>query len=119
MTMTERGDKKVMLRTWRKPLVVLVNARTRSGKEVVSHALRVHHRATIVGERTAGAVLAGQLMSLSNGDQLFLAVSDVDVDGVRLEGIGVPVDVEIKDDVRFAAGKDPQLERAFDIAATK
>ena len=119
MTMTERGDKKLVLRSWRKPLVVLVNGRTRSGKEIVSQALRVHHRATIVGERTAGAVLAGQLMSLSNGDQLFLAVSDVDVDGVRLEGVGVPVDVEIKDDVRFAAGKDPQLERAFEIAATK
>jgi carboxyl-terminal processing protease len=119
MTLTSRGDKKLALRTWRKPLVVLVNGRTRSGKEVVSQALRVHHRATIVGERTAGAVLAGSLYPLSNGDALFLAVSDVDVDGVRLEGVGVPVDVEVKDDVRFAAGKDPQLERALDIAATK
>jgi carboxyl-terminal processing protease len=46
-------------------------------------------------------------------------VSDVDLEGVRLEGVGVPVDIEIKDDVRFAAGRDPQLERALDIAATK
>jgi C-terminal processing protease CtpA/Prc len=36
------------------------------------------------------------------------------VDGKRLERIGVEPDIEVTFDVRFAAGKDIQLERAKD-----
>src|SRR5262245_13534689 len=45
---------------WRKPLFVLINEGSRSGKEVVSFALQKHRRATLVGTRTAGAVIAGK-----------------------------------------------------------
>jgi len=34
------------------------------------------------------------------------------IDGKRLEGVGVGPDVEVPFDIRFAAGKDIQLERA-------
>ena len=38
----------------------------------------------------------------------------VAVDGKRLEGVGVEPDVKVPFDIRFAGGKDVQLERAKD-----
>jgi carboxyl-terminal processing protease len=98
---------------WRKPLAVLVDGGTRSGKELVSRALQRHKRAVLVGERTAGAVVAGQVLPLSDGSMLFLAVQDILVDGERLEGVGVKPDVEIPAALPFASGKDPQLDGAL------
>jgi len=89
-----------------------------SGKEMVAFALKRHKRATLVGQRTAGAVLAGAPLFLSNGDLLYLAVMDVEVEGVRLEGTGVDVDVEVPDVLPYAEGKDPQLDKALDVAAS-
>jgi carboxyl-terminal processing protease len=112
------GQRSTRISTWRKPVVLLVNGNSRSGKEMVAFALKRQKRATLVGQRTAGAVLAGAPVPLSNGDLLYLAVADVEVEGVRLEGTGVPVDVEVPEALAYAAGKDPQLEKALDVAAS-
>jgi carboxyl-terminal processing protease len=104
---------------WKKPLVLLVNGNSRSGKELVAHALRTHRAATLVGEHTPGAAMAGRPFVLADGSLLYLAVQDVQVDGVRLEGRGVPVDVEVPAALPYAAGKDPQRERALDVAAER
>ncbi|MFP2923744.1 S41 family peptidase [Pyxidicoccus sp. 3LG] len=118
-TSIDRAGKRVTrATTWRKPVVLLVNGNSRSGKEMVAQAMKKHGRGTLVGQRTAGAVLAGTPLRLSNGDLLYLAVSDVEVDGMRLEGRGVPVDVEVPDALPYAAGKDPQLDKALDVAAS-
>ena len=109
------GQKTVWSPTWRKPLAVLIDGGTRSGKEVVSRALQRHKRAILVGERTAGAVVAGQPHLLADGSLLFLAVHDVDVDGERLEGVGVKPDVQVPAGLEFAEGRDPQLERALEV----
>ncbi len=92
-------------------------ANSRSGKELVAFAMKQRAMATLVGERTAGAVLSGSPVTLSNGDMLYLAVMDGAIDGTRLEGVGVGVDVEVPDSLPYAAGKDPQLEKAVDVAA--
>jgi carboxyl-terminal processing protease len=110
------GKRTVFSSAWRKPLVALVDGGTRSGKEVVARALQRHRRAVLVGERTAGAVLAGQPFLLSDGSLLFLAVEDVLVDGERLEGVGVKPDVAVAAELPFAEGRDPQLARALDVA---
>ena len=112
------GRRNTRSTTWRKPVVLLVNGNSRSGKEMVAFALKKHKRATLVGQRTAGAVLAGAPIRLSNGDLLYLAVADVEVEGARLEGTGVPADVEVQDALPYAAGKDPQLDKALDVAAS-
>ncbi|WP_163994128.1 S41 family peptidase [Pyxidicoccus caerfyrddinensis] len=112
------GQRNTRATTWRKPVVLLVNGNSRSGKEMVAFALKKHKRATLVGQRTAGAVLAGAPLFLSNGDLLYLAVMDVEVEGVRLEGTGVDVDIEVPDALPFAEGKDPQLDKALDVAAS-
>ena len=102
---------------WRKPVYILINGGTRSGKEVVSHALREQGRATLIGTRTAGALLGGRCFLLSDRSLLYLAVSDFLVNGNRLEGVGVSPDVEVPDNLEYAAGADPQLDEALDLAA--
>lgn len=111
------GGRTVWSAGWRKPVVVLVDQGTRSGKEMVAHNLQKHRRAMIVGERSAGAVLAGQILPLSDGSLLYLAVQDILVDGERLEGPGVKPDVLVPPELPYAEGRDPQLERALDVAA--
>jgi carboxyl-terminal processing protease len=102
---------------WRKPLFVLINGGTRSGKEVVAYAIQKHRLGTLVGERTAGAVVGGRCFLLPDRSLLFLAVMDVRVDGERLEGRGVVPDVPVADRLPFADGADPQLQKALELAA--
>jgi carboxyl-terminal processing protease len=104
-------------RAWERPVVLLVDGTTRSGKEVVAFAFRSQGRGPVVGERTAGAVLGGQPFVLQDGSLLMLAVADVTVDGERLEGVGVEPDLEVPRDLRADVGRDPQLEAALDAAA--
>jgi carboxyl-terminal processing protease len=112
-----QGSRVVWSGAWHKPVVVLVDSGTRSGKEMIARALQRHGRAAIVGERSAGAVVAGQPFPLSDGSLLFLAVQDALVDGERLEGVGVKPDVLVPSALLYAEGRDPQLERALDVAA--
>src|SRR5713226_3487232 len=99
----------------RKPAVLLVNGGTRSGKETIAYGAKKHRMARLVGERTAGAYLAGGPFCLSDGSLLVLAMSEGRVDGERLEGRGVAPDIEVPFDFRYTAGKDPQLERAREL----
>ena len=101
---------------WRKPLVLLVDGGSRSGKEVVAYAVRKHRLGTLVGRTTSGSVVGGRLFPTAGG-LLYLAVVDLLIDGERLEGVGVPVDVEVQDQLPYAEGADPQLETALDVAA--
>ena len=110
------GHRSDFAASWRKLLVVLVDGGSRSGKEMVARAFQRSHRAVIVGERTAGAVVAGQPFLLADGSLLFLAVEDVRIDGERLEGSGVQPDVAVPAPLPYADGADPQLERALEAA---
>jgi carboxyl-terminal processing protease len=101
---------------WRKPLVLLVDEGTRSGKEMVAAAVKEHGLGRIVGRRTGGAVLAGRCTKVADAGLLFLAVADVRVNGQRLEGVGVAPDVEVPDDLPYAQGADRALDAAVDEA---
>jgi len=46
-----------------------------------------------------------------------MAVEDAAVDGERVEGTGVAPSIEVPFDVRYAAGKDPQLDKAIAVLA--
>jgi carboxyl-terminal processing protease len=111
------GKERIWPASWHKPVVLLTNGDTRSGKEIVAFEFRKHSIGPIVGERTAGAFLAGRPISLSDGSLLYIAVERCEVDGVALEGNGVRPTVEVTDVLFYAAGADPQLERALDLAA--
>jgi carboxyl-terminal processing protease len=88
----ERNGKNGQTRAtgYNKPLVVLVNGGTRSAKEMLAWTLQRSGRATLIGQNTAGAVLASQGQPIANGRFfLLLAVTDLTLDGERLEGRGV------------------------------
>jgi len=116
VTMVDRdGDVAVSNVKWRKPVVMLVNGGTRSGKEILAYGFKKYGLGEVIGTRTAGAVLAGRAFLLSDGSLLLLAVADVRVDGQRLEGVGVTPTIEVPFTVEYAQGKDPQLQRAIEL----
>jgi carboxyl-terminal processing protease len=121
MTMDGRRDRDdhIFNAKWRRPAVALVNGGTRSGKEVLTYGFKKYGYGEVVGTRTAGALLAGRTFYLSDGSLLLIAVSDVAVDGDRLEGRGVDPTIEVPFDLRYAAGADPRLDRAVEVLARK
>lgn len=114
---TRDGERLVWTPSWKKPLVLLIDGGSRSGKEVVARAVQRHRLGVLVGERTAGAAVGGRPYFLSDGSLLYLAVQDFLSDGERLEAIGVTPDVEVAAPLPWAAGADPQLDRALEVAA--
>lgn len=99
---------------WNRPVALLTNSGSTSGKELFTYGFKKLHLGKIVGETTAGAVLAGRIFLLSNGDALYLAVADVIVDGKRLEGVGVKPDIAVQREIVDAAAGDPQLDAALE-----
>jgi carboxyl-terminal processing protease len=116
MSLTERdGDRDVMNVKWRKPVALLINGGSRSGKEVLAHGFKKYHVGEVIGTRTAGALLAGRAFLLDDDSLLLLAVADVHVDGERLERTGVAPTIEVPFPLEYAAGKDPQVDRAVAV----
>lgn len=113
MTMTNRrGEERVSSFVWPRPVVVLIDGGTRSGKEVIASALQ-KNGVPLVGQRSAGALLAGQAFLLSDDSLVILAVLDVALDGQRIEGVGIAPDIEVDFDLPYAAGADPQRDAAI------
>ena len=84
---------------WGKPVAMLVNGGTRSGKEVLAYGFKKNGFGQVIGERTAGALLAGTAFLLSDGSLLIMAVEDAAVDGERVEGNGVAPSIEVPFDL--------------------
>lgn len=119
MTFTDRkGDPEYASFKWRKPAAILANGGTRSGKEVLTFGFKKYGYGEVIGETTAGALLAGRGYMLDDGSFLMVAVADVAVDGERLEQKGVEPTVPVPFDIRYAAGRDPQLDKAVEILST-
>lgn len=103
--------------TWRKPVTLLVNRGSRSGKEVIAWGFRNHGIGSIVGTVTGGAVSGGSPFLIGEQGVLYLAVSAVKVDGVNLEGKGVAPDHEVEWPLAWCTAGDPQLEKAVAVTA--
>jgi len=116
MQVTDRDGKTGIVGVkWRKPVAMLINGGTRSGKEVLAFGFKEYRLGELIGSRTEGAVLAATAFLIGGEGLLLLAVEDVRVDGQRLEGVGVEPTIEVAFDPRYAAGRDPQLERAVQL----
>ncbi len=97
-----------------KPVIIVINDGTRSTKDVLAYYFKKTKRGVLIGERTAGFFSGGGLERIS-GDSLLLYCRSMKViDGKLLEGIGVEPDIKVPFDIRFAGGRDVQLERAKD-----
>ena len=99
---------------WRKPVAMLINGGTRSGKEILAYGFKKYRLGEVIGTRTEGAVLAATAF-LIGGGLLLLAVEDVRVDGERLEGVGVTPTLEVPSDYSSAPGNDLQFDRAVAV----
>ncbi|RZM99465.1 peptidase S41 [Bradyrhizobium genosp. SA-3] len=99
---------------WRKPVAMLVNGGTRSGKEILAYGFKKYRLGEVIGSRTEGAVLAATAFLIDRG-LLLLAVGDVQVDGERLEGVGVAPTIEVQADPASMGLGDPQLNRAIAV----
>lgn len=78
------------------PVVVLVDAFSASGSEVLAGALQDYGRAVIIGTKTFGKGSVNFLRELSNGGGLYLTVARwYTPNGRALEGKGVPPDVVV------------------------
>lgn len=74
---------------------VLTNSITGSACEPVVDLLKKKGLATIVGQRTAGAMLSGEYIPVSNSLRLFLPVADyMTAEGSRIDKVGVLPDVK-------------------------
>ncbi|AGY60641.1 S41 family peptidase [Gloeobacter kilaueensis] len=117
LTIQSRDGKPANLtELWKKPVVLLVNEQTRSGKEILAYGFKKYAIGPVIGTRTAGAVLAGSPFLLKDGSLLYLAVANVWVDGERLEGTGVTPDIEVPPD--FERG-DLQKQKAIEVLLGK
>ncbi|WP_315898178.1 S41 family peptidase [Chitinophaga pinensis] len=100
---------------------ILVNKHTASATEGFAFALQQMHRATIVGDTTAGAGIAGSMIPLKENLVVFMPVKMVAAPGSEegWEGKGVIPDVAVKgEDARTEAEKLIKKEQD-DIAAAK
>ena len=102
---------------YRGRVVVLVDGATGSAAEIFAAVLQDHGRATLVGRRTAGAVLASLFYRLPDGGELQLSREDyMAPKGRRIEGKGIEPDVAVPrtlEDVR--TGRDRDLEAAIAV----
>jgi C-terminal processing protease CtpA/Prc len=106
------GDMHYVTTRFHKPVVAIIDEGTRSSMEILAYSLK-KDGIPLVGTPTAGDVLAATAYALPDNSLLELAVEDVIVDGKRLEGHPITPDVTVPFDVRYAAGADPQMDRAM------
>src|ERR1700736_3256379 len=115
MQVTDRGGNSEFVNVkWRKPVAMLINGGTRSGKEVLAYGFKKYRLGDVIGSRTEGAVLAATAF-LIGGGLLLLAVADVQVDDERLEGVGVAPTIQVQADPASMGPGDPQLDRAIAV----
>jgi C-terminal processing protease CtpA/Prc len=104
-------------------LVVLVNSGSASASEILARTMQLQGRGTVIGDQTAGAVMASRIKVHKVGFGrrwkygTSVSVSDVIMpDGQRLENRGVMPDEVVlpsADDLRN--GRDPAMARALQL----
>ena len=103
------------------PVAVLIDHGSGSTSEIFAAGLQDAGRITLVGERTAGAVLPSFFEKLPTGATFQYAVSDYrSPKNVLVEGRGVDPDVKAElDGEALAKGIDTQLQRAVEVIQKK
>lgn len=93
-------------------VVILTNCGTGSTSEIFTAGMKELGRATIIGERTAGAVLPATIERLPSGANFLHAVADYrSPNGILVEGKGVEPNIEVKlTRQSLLEGRDLQLE---------
>ncbi|MBD0326967.1 MAG: hypothetical protein ICV68_11075, partial [Pyrinomonadaceae bacterium] len=120
-----RGDK-----AFKGQLVVLVDSESGSAAELFARVVQLEKRGTVIGDRSAGAVMRsvfrpGLLGDMSSGNMIpyGASITDSDIimaDGKGLEHIGVtPDEIILPTAADLAARRDPALARAAALVGTE
>jgi carboxyl-terminal processing protease len=129
---SRRGKEQISARTrggdaFTGKLVVLVDSQSGSAAEVFSRVLQLEKRGTVLGDRSAGAVMESRQYPffLESGTVIIYGVSVTSADllmkdGKSLEHTGVTPDETILPTAAdLAAGRDPVLARAAELVGLK
>ena len=96
------------------PLAVLIDGASASSSELVAAALKDYGRATLIGEKTAGALGGAVDVRLPEGGMSVTVERIVTPEGAQVEGAGItpdmPVALTVADMMR---GEDTQLQAAL------
>jgi C-terminal processing protease CtpA/Prc len=107
------------------PLVVLIDSESGSASEILARVVQLEKRGTVIGDRSAGAVMQALQIPLQVGADTAvfygLSVTNADLimrDGKSLEHTGVtPDELLLPTAADLAAGRDPVLVRAAKIVS--
>jgi len=112
-------------------LFVLVDSGSASASELFARTMQLNHRATVLGDLSAGAVMESRIypfqIGVIGGNDLLVfygaSITHDDLimsDGKSLEKVGVTPDVAILPTAAdLAAGRDPALAQAAQLAGAK
>jgi carboxyl-terminal processing protease len=108
-------------------LVIITDSRSGSASELLARVVQIEKRGLVVGDRSAGAVMEAKHNQYKIGTDTILvygaSITDADLimtDGKSLEHIGVtPDEVLLPTGADLAAGRDPVLARAVELAGGK
>jgi len=96
--------------TWRRPVVALINGHSRSAKEVIANEFRKRGLGSLVGERTAGAVIPVTMADVGYDMHLMFPSFTLGQHTNDLEFVGVEPDIQVAEVGPYSAGADPILE---------
>jgi len=103
------------------PIVILTNEGSASASEILAGALRDIRGSKLVGEKTFGKGTVQEVEQLSDGSLAKITVAHWKLpEGLIIEKNGLVPDYEVsisEEDV--LAGKDPQLDKAMEIAKSQ
>lgn len=103
---------------------VLVDSNSASSAEVLARLMQIEHRGTVIGDRTAGAVMTARFLPHSYVEHnvayysTFISVGELRMpDGATLEHTGVtPDETVLPSGEDLATRRDPALARAMSLA---
>jgi tricorn protease len=101
------------------PKVMLIDETAGSGGDLLPWMFRRFHLGKLVGRRTWGGLVGilGFPVLMDGGGVTAPDLAFYTEDGWRVENEGVPPDIEVEQwPAEVAAGKDPQLDRAIEVA---
>lgn len=114
-------------RAFKGRVIVLIDHRSGSASEVFARVMQLEKRGTVIGDRSAGAVMRSKSYSYQSGVGRVVwygaSITDADVimsDGKSLEKVGVtPDEFVLPSASDLAAQRDPALSRAAALAGTE
>lgn len=100
------------------PVVVLINQGSASASEILAGALRDNRGIKIIGEKSFGKGSIQEVVNLKDSSVLKITVANwLTPKGQLIEGLGLEPDIRVEmTDEDYAEGRDPQLERAIEVA---